>query len=232
VIAEGDFAAACARALGHHFPASDRELAMAALGVMLARTPRGGPLDAMLRSFVVAAQDLVGRVEARDVPREIEAKKQVLRKLLSVDTTRVVVDMQADGVVCPHLLRRRDLGLDLGYGMPRPIPELEAGESFFEGDVMSITLSFGGVPTALRIPWAAVWAMHQKGADGVCWPQAAPPGAGVREPDPAPRVASSPEAAAEALAQPADELAARRARLKKPAATKRPPPDDPGPRCA
>jgi stringent starvation protein B len=200
------FQAACLELLGHFYPATDRELAVAAIGVACARTPRSGPLDAALRAFVTAVvrDRLVGAGEAESPELARAAKRDVIGRLLAQGAARLVVDAAQPGVsVPPQYKQVRDLGLSLGYGLKPPIPELESGTGLDDPECIRATLSFNGRPFPCEIPLDAVWgATLESTGQGVAWPQSAPPGWASSPAVTSPKPAGGVQAAARAKPAP------------------------------
>lgn len=158
------FAAACADLLGHHYPMSDRQLALAALAVMCARTPAGAPLDRALRMFVTACAPMVG------APDNLHAaKRRALEGALALGSALVIVDPSAGCDLPEHLLGDPEVTLRLGYALTPPI-DLSLDETGF-----SAVLSFHRRPRAVRVPWSAVLGVGSEVTrEGVRWGGPAP----------------------------------------------------------
>ena len=63
----------------------------------------------------------------------------------------------------PHL--SGEIALDIGYGLPVPIPDLVVDEYGVAG-----TLSFGGHPCWCAVPWTCIYGMMAPDRSGVVWP--------------------------------------------------------------
>ena len=97
-------------------------------------------------------------------------KRAVALKILGYTWLTVHVRTDAHGLIVPkHLTRAKTLVLQVGYGMPVPIPDLAVTAYGIGG-----TLSFGGVPFWCSVPWAAVYAMMGNDGRGQIWPDDEP----------------------------------------------------------
>lgn len=98
-------------------------------------------------------------------------KKVVLEALLATgDIVRVRLDARYSGVEVPARFRAdASLLLELGYSMRIPMPDLDVG---WEG--VDVTLSFGGVPSPVFLPWGAIYAMQGVNGSAV-WVESIPP---------------------------------------------------------
>lgn len=95
--------------------------------------------------------------------------KEVVDYLLSEHSVVCVLidgtDRQA--IVPAHLQKAKTVVLDIGLNMRKPIPDLKIFETHWSG-----TLSFGGDPCLVMVPWSAVYAVYAKVGNqciGRCW---------------------------------------------------------------
>jgi hypothetical protein len=159
---------AAADALGHHYPASDRELAFAALCAILLRAPRGGEADRRLFALVA---DLARGGTAGDLVST--SKRETVEGFLAVGAL-VHVDARRPGVegLPPDFADSWDVCLVLGHNLPIPIPDLA-----LDLDGISATLSFNSTPHRVKVPWSAVWGVRSVEAQQQmrAWPASVPP---------------------------------------------------------
>jgi hypothetical protein len=83
----------------------------------------------------------------------------------------VHLDPRRPGVVVPaHLAAQPHLVREVGYDMPRPIPDLDVGRAG-----IAATLSFHQEPFTCFVPWSAVFALTDDGGRGQVWQKDVPP---------------------------------------------------------
>jgi len=103
-----------------------------------------------------------------DVPEETRAddgtKQAVFEKLATVGSVSVMLDPRGSGVVVPSKLKQ-DPGLILNFSFRFRPPDLT-----WDAKGIRETLSFGGSPFCVSIPWSAVYRMN-----GILWAQEVPP---------------------------------------------------------
>ena len=92
-------------------------------------------------------------------------KVEVARALMVQGSVFVYLDPRAPGVIVPrHLARQPQLVLQVGLDLVVPIPDLRVDE-----DGLSGTLSFNRAPFHCRIPWSAVYTLHDDEGMGMVW---------------------------------------------------------------
>lgn len=97
-------------------------------------------------------------------------KPEVFMDLLRAGLARVHLDGRRNGVVLPAELRaEKQVMLDYGYNLPRPITGLDV-------DVFGIhaTLSFSATPKVTFIPWSAIYAITNDRGIGKVWDEDVP----------------------------------------------------------
>jgi stringent starvation protein B len=103
-------------------------------------------------------------------------KPAVLEELLGKGAVLAHLDARQEGVVVPTAHKSEaGLVLRLGYGLTPPIPDLA-----FDGDKITATLTFGGVPYACLLPWKAVFALVGEDNRGAVWQDDMPPEVAAR----------------------------------------------------
>ncbi len=93
-------------------------------------------------------------------------KQQVLLNLLeSGANVKVYLDPRVVGVALPDYLRKDAfLMLEIGYNLVKPINDLDVA-----ADALCGTLSFGGIPYYVIVPWRAIFGLTQ-GNGNLTWP--------------------------------------------------------------
>jgi len=87
--------------------------------------------------------------------RPLLTKRTVVEQLLDEGLVHLAVLVHADGVELPAYLDDDEVvGLNIGYGLTPPIPDLS-----LEGCALTGTLSFRGEPFRVAIPWNAIMAV-------------------------------------------------------------------------
>jgi stringent starvation protein B len=128
-----------------------------------------------------------------------------MQALLDGSEARVHLDGRHPEVRLPDRLRSQaHLCLDYAYGFTPPIVDLLLDEAGIHA-----TLSFGGVPTATFIPWAAVYVIANFDGHGAVWQEDIPRellAAGLFAPAPtSPTSERAPQTAPAAAPQPEPE---------------------------
>ncbi len=99
-----------------------------------------------------------------------ESKRAVVTAMLDEGVVLVTVDTTRPGVLVPPACTGpTSLVLRVGYNLRPAIPDLDLGPETLSG-----TLSFGGAPFLVVLPWASVYAAH--GNTLAYWPASAPAG--------------------------------------------------------
>ena len=94
----------------------------------------------------------------------------VAMSLLQKGDIFVVLDPSRPGVILPEkLMGQESVSLNIGHNMPIPIPDLLLTEIGF-----AATLSFGGVPFTVTVPWWAVYCVYDRNRRGQQWPEQMP----------------------------------------------------------
>ena len=102
---------------------------------------------------------------------EVTSKREFALSLLSECASAFVhLDPRRPGVLVPLQFQKQpQLVLQVGYGMPVPIPDLQVEE-----DGIACTLSFNRRPHYCFIPWGAVYALIGENRRALVWPQDVP----------------------------------------------------------
>lgn len=103
----------------------------------------------------------------------IEPSRADIFKALILRNDSVFVHMMPKwpGAVVPAKLKtKKQIVLQLGYDMPVPIPDL-----LFNDNGLSATLTFGGKPFKVSVPWESIYAMVGSDAKGVVFKDSCPP---------------------------------------------------------
>lgn len=111
------------------------------------------------------------RQQEQEVASEELTKRQAIDVILEHGPVLVVFDSTRSGVIVPSQLRQKtQVVLRFGYQLRPPIPDLVVDDAGVRG-----TLTFGGRPSFVSIPWSAVYAAQLDGdTHGVVWPEDAP----------------------------------------------------------
>jgi len=97
---------------------------------------------------------------------KLMTKEGALLELLATHfSVLVYLDSRRIGVVVPRRLRQPVLALQLGLNLPNPIRDL-----LIDDDGWSATLSFGGEPHRVCVPWRAVFGIFGDTGIGKDWP--------------------------------------------------------------
>ncbi len=105
-----------------------------------------------------------------DGEQQLPDKQDVARGLLLRGDLFIHLDPRAKGVVVPlHLRQSPQLVLQVGFDMPKPIPDLRVDDAGIFG-----TLSFGGSPFSVTVPWDAVYALADSHGRAMVWPDSMP----------------------------------------------------------
>ena len=110
-------------------------------------------------------------------PEKLKHKWTALNELLRTHhTVYAHLDARRPDVVVPASLRRAQLSLVLGLNLPVPLRDLLIDDKGF-----SVTLSFNRTPSAVFVPWAAVFLLVGDSGIGSQWPKDMPPEAKVQQ---------------------------------------------------
>lgn len=101
--------------------------------------------------------------------RGVDPKQELLLSVLSRSWAFLQLDGRVAGVELPEWLRGPSVTLQIGYDMPRPIPDLTIDEHGVRA-----TLSFQRTPFRCVIPWRAIYAIADLDGKGALFPGDAP----------------------------------------------------------
>lgn len=107
-----------------------------------------------------------------EVPEQesLPPKVDVARLLLTQGSVFIHLDPRSEAVVVPPWYRSEpQLVLQVGFGMPVPIPDLRIDAEGVYG-----TLSFNRSPFTCHVGWDAVFALAGEDGRGMVWPDSMP----------------------------------------------------------
>ena len=90
---------------------------------------------------------------AKIIPIAPSDKFQYFEKLINTGLVQVLVNPSAKGVALPEYLMK-ELVIPINWSFKFQIPDF-----VFDAEGIRGTLSFGGKPTLIKLPWESIWAI-------------------------------------------------------------------------